>query len=203
DALAGHGKARDVACGRDRLIGAAECGEYRNAERDGNDDAMAIHRRTSSTLFLRSGAPRGRRCANVSNAPRRALVVVRRFDARTTRVLCHCEIRRRARPSRDVSDSSALARSVQDAGCIRSGSRLRIPSDRGIVMLQYAATPATGNAGHLHARAESPVSELSYAGPHRWQISGWAKRIRRAMRGYAYTRWVDRYCMPLTVKGLD
>jgi 1-acyl-sn-glycerol-3-phosphate acyltransferase len=70
-------------------------------------------------------------------------------------------------------------------------------------MLQYAATSATGPAGHLHARTESAASEVSYAGPHPWQINGWAKSIRRAMRWYAYTRWVDRYCESLTVKGLE
>jgi long-chain acyl-CoA synthetase len=70
-------------------------------------------------------------------------------------------------------------------------------------MLQYAATSATGTAGHLHARTESAVSDVSYAGPHRWQIDGWAKWIRRALRHYAYTRWVDRYCVSLTAKGLE
>jgi len=70
-------------------------------------------------------------------------------------------------------------------------------------MLQFAATSATGSAGHLHARTESAVTEASYAGPHHWQISGWAKWVRRAMRRRAYTRWVDRYCHPLTVRGLE
>jgi 1-acyl-sn-glycerol-3-phosphate acyltransferase len=74
---------------------------------------------------------------------------------------------------------------------------------RGTVMLQYAATPAAGTAGHLHARTESAVSDVSYAGPHHWQISGWAKWVRRAMRRRAYTRWVDRYCQSLTVRGLE
>jgi len=42
-----------------------------------------------------------------------------------------------------------------------------------------------------------------YAGPHRWQINSPAKVVRRLMRRYAYTRWVDRYCDPLTVKGVE
>ena len=70
-------------------------------------------------------------------------------------------------------------------------------------MLQYAATTATGPAGSLHARTERTANEASYAGPHHWQIEGWAKWARRVMRRRAYTRWVDRYCHPLTVKGLE
>lgn len=41
------------------------------------------------------------------------------------------------------------------------------------------------------------------AGPHHWQTRFWAKAGRRAMRHYAFTRWVNRYCKPLTVTGRD
>jgi 1-acyl-sn-glycerol-3-phosphate acyltransferase len=70
-------------------------------------------------------------------------------------------------------------------------------------MLQYAATTPTGSAGSLDARTERTAVEPSYAGPHRWQIDGWAKWVRRVMRRRAYTRWVDRYCHPLTATGLE
>ncbi|HEY6597697.1 MAG TPA: lysophospholipid acyltransferase family protein [Pseudomonadales bacterium] len=46
-------------------------------------------------------------------------------------------------------------------------------------------------------------SEPDYAGPHRWQIGAAAKTVRRIMRWYAYTRWVDRYCDPLVVRGVE
>ena len=55
-------------------------------------------------------------------------------------------------------------------------------------------------AAHPATRTEA---QPEYAGPHPWQISAWAKLARRLMRYRAYTRWVDRYCDPLTVKGLD
>ena len=45
--------------------------------------------------------------------------------------------------------------------------------------------------------------EPRYAGPHRWQIGSAAQAVRRTMRWYAYTRWVDRYCDPLTVRGVE
>jgi 1-acyl-sn-glycerol-3-phosphate acyltransferase len=48
---------------------------------------------------------------------------------------------------------------------------------------------------------DAPAPE--YAGPHRWQIQAWARVVRRAMRWRAYTRWVERYCMELTVTGRD
>ena len=70
-------------------------------------------------------------------------------------------------------------------------------------MLQYAATTPTGSAGSLDARTERTVSEPSYAGPHHWQIKRWAKWVRRVMRRRAYTRWVDLYCRPLTVRGVE
>ncbi len=42
-----------------------------------------------------------------------------------------------------------------------------------------------------------------YRGPHLWQIAPWAKLVRRAMRYRAYTRWVERYCRPLTIAGRE
>jgi len=41
------------------------------------------------------------------------------------------------------------------------------------------------------------------AGPHHWQIQSWAKLARLSMRWYAYSRWVWRYCKPLTVTGAE
>ena len=52
---------------------------------------------------------------------------------------------------------------------------------------------------------EQPTAtpEPEYSGPHPWQIQPWARWVRRAMRQRAYTRWVDRYCHPLTVTGAE
>lgn len=52
-----------------------------------------------------------------------------------------------------------------------------------------------------HAVSNAAPPEL--AGPHPWQIRPWARLIRRLMRRRAYTRWVGRYCHPLTVTGLE
>jgi 1-acyl-sn-glycerol-3-phosphate acyltransferase len=71
----------------------------------------------------------------------------------------------------------------------------RAPSNRrrGTIMPTYAAA-------HPATRTEAAPE---YGGPHPWQISGWAKFARRLMRYRAYSRWVDRYCEPLTVRGLE
>lgn len=63
-------------------------------------------------------------------------------------------------------------------------------------MPTYAAAPSA-----VHPASHTAVEPV-YAGPHRWQIGTAAKFARRAMRWYAYTRWVDRYCDPLTVRGV-
>jgi len=42
-----------------------------------------------------------------------------------------------------------------------------------------------------------------YAGPHRWQIQGWAKLVRRAWRYRAYTRWFEQACERVDVHGLE
>jgi len=42
-----------------------------------------------------------------------------------------------------------------------------------------------------------------YAGPHRWQIHGWAKLVRRAWRYRAYTRWFEQACEHVEVHGLE
>ncbi len=41
------------------------------------------------------------------------------------------------------------------------------------------------------------------SGPHTWQIQPWARKIRRLMRGYAYTRWEKQYFTPFKVTGQD
>ena len=64
-------------------------------------------------------------------------------------------------------------------------------------MPTYAAAPSA-----VHPASHTSVEPV-YAGPHRWQIGTAAKFARRAMRWYAYTRWVDRYCDPLTVRGVQ
>jgi 1-acyl-sn-glycerol-3-phosphate acyltransferase len=40
-------------------------------------------------------------------------------------------------------------------------------------------------------------------GPYPWQISPWARIVRRLMRHYTMTRWVRRYCRPFTVEGRE
>ncbi len=55
----------------------------------------------------------------------------------------------------------------------------------------------------MTAQAVTDHLEPEYAGPHPWQTRGWARLVRRVMRPRAYTRWVDRYCKPLTVTGQD
>jgi len=47
------------------------------------------------------------------------------------------------------------------------------------------------------------LTEIEYSGPHPWQIQPWAKAVRKVMRHKEYTRWVDDYCQPLTVKGQE
>jgi 1-acyl-sn-glycerol-3-phosphate acyltransferase len=42
-----------------------------------------------------------------------------------------------------------------------------------------------------------------FGGPHPWQTSAPAKIIRRLMRHRAYGRWVEAYCDPLTVTGVE
>ncbi len=42
-----------------------------------------------------------------------------------------------------------------------------------------------------------------YAGPHAWQVSWWAKLIRKAWHRRTYTRWVDAACSDLQVTGLE
>ncbi len=57
-------------------------------------------------------------------------------------------------------------------------------------------------AGHSLTVGQA-AAEPHYSGPHPWQTQWWSKLVRRAMRGYAYTRWIDRYCDPLTVTGIE
>lgn len=46
-------------------------------------------------------------------------------------------------------------------------------------------------------------TEAGTVGPHRWQISWWAKLGRLAFRWHAYGRWVQRYCRPFSVVGRE
>jgi 1-acyl-sn-glycerol-3-phosphate acyltransferase len=45
--------------------------------------------------------------------------------------------------------------------------------------------------------------ESKYVGPHEWQITGWARLVRRLMRQRAYTRWVDQACDDIEIVGLE
>ena len=47
------------------------------------------------------------------------------------------------------------------------------------------------------------TSEAGTVGPHRWQVTWWAKLGRLGFRWHAYGRWVHRYCRPLTVIGRE
>ncbi|MEE4283761.1 MAG: lysophospholipid acyltransferase family protein [Pseudomonadales bacterium] len=42
-----------------------------------------------------------------------------------------------------------------------------------------------------------------YAGPHKWQVQAWAKFVRRVWRYRTYTRWVEKACEHIDVKGLE
>ena len=60
----------------------------------------------------------------------------------------------------------------------------------------YAATDLA-----LFQRLISQTTETE--GPHLWQTQLWAKAARLALRWYAYSRFVWRYCKPLTVTGKE
>lgn len=47
------------------------------------------------------------------------------------------------------------------------------------------------------------TQSVKTGGPHTWQIKTWAQWARRAMRGYAFTRWEKKYFHPFTVTGQD
>jgi 1-acyl-sn-glycerol-3-phosphate acyltransferase len=47
------------------------------------------------------------------------------------------------------------------------------------------------------------ADESKYAGPHPWQIQGWASLVRRVMERRAYTRWVEDACSEVAVTGLE
>ncbi len=81
-------------------------------------------------------------------------------------------------------------------------------------MVSLTSTSLVTNATNLKAvsavaaqqpvkKAEKAQSEVTYGGPHRWQISWWAKAIRRLWRYRAYTRWVEQACTSLEVRGLE
>jgi len=45
------------------------------------------------------------------------------------------------------------------------------------------------------------ANEAGTVGPHRWQITLWAKICRRLWRWHAYDRYVHKNCKPLTITG--
>lgn len=47
------------------------------------------------------------------------------------------------------------------------------------------------------------ADESKYAGPHKWQIQGWARLVRRLMRRRAYTRWLDQSCSEINIHGSE
>lgn len=51
--------------------------------------------------------------------------------------------------------------------------------------------------------AEMLKKEIRTDGPHKWQISPWARFIRMCFRWYQYDRWIWRYCKPFTVTGQE
>ncbi|MGA0839348.1 MAG: lysophospholipid acyltransferase family protein [Pseudomonadales bacterium] len=54
-----------------------------------------------------------------------------------------------------------------------------------------------------HANTAAVSGSPEYAGPHPWQIAPWARVVRRLMRQRAYSRYVEQYCRPLHVHGLE
>ena len=74
------------------------------------------------------------------------------------------------------------------------------------VTLLDTVNTAAGNALPLVPAAKRVPSlyeqdARKYAGPHRWQVQGWARLVRRWWRPLAYTRWLDRACTTLQVQG--
>ena len=47
------------------------------------------------------------------------------------------------------------------------------------------------------------TDQSKYVGPHRWQISLWARLVRRAMHKRAYTRWVEQACDDINISGIE
>ncbi len=73
-------------------------------------------------------------------------------------------------------------------------------------MLRYASSQpnvaSLADPTFANSFTQTPsVPVAPAAGPHPWQIAPWAKLVRRLMRRRAYTRYVDRYCETLTVRG--
>ena len=53
----------------------------------------------------------------------------------------------------------------------------------------------------LFSRLISQSTETT--GPHEWQITWWARILRRAFQWHAYSRYTDMYCKPLTITGRE
>ena len=70
-----------------------------------------------------------------------------------------------------------------------------------------AAAEAPGKKAKAPGKKKVPQlyeeDASKYAGPHRWQIHGWAKLVRRAWRYRAYTRWFEQACEHVDVHGLE
>jgi 1-acyl-sn-glycerol-3-phosphate acyltransferase len=47
------------------------------------------------------------------------------------------------------------------------------------------------------------AQEAGTVGPHKWQVTWWAKLARLAWRHHAYGRWVYPYCKPFVVTGRE
>ncbi len=45
--------------------------------------------------------------------------------------------------------------------------------------------------------------ESKYVGPHRWQVQGWARLARRALRWHAYDRWSQEAFTEVSVEGRE
>ena len=64
----------------------------------------------------------------------------------------------------------------------------------------------TASKQSSQAAPKAPVempAEVQLSGPNPWQVSGWAKLLRRALRHKEYTCWTDKYCQPLHIKGRE
>ncbi|MGI9322087.1 MAG: 1-acyl-sn-glycerol-3-phosphate acyltransferase [Pseudomonadales bacterium] len=46
-------------------------------------------------------------------------------------------------------------------------------------------------------------AEIRTEGPHRWQVSWWARSIRVMFRWHYHSRWIWKYCKPFTVTGRE
>ena len=64
-------------------------------------------------------------------------------------------------------------------------------------------TAAKQSSAALQGATTDVRVQMQTSGPNPWQVSGWAKMLRRAFRHKEYTRWTDQYCQPLEIKGRE